>query len=345
MSGIAERVTPDEVVTSPAPPFALYLHVPFCSDMDVYVDALVREAEMWAHHRAFQRPCVTSVFVGGAPSYLPATLFHRMLQSALRVFDVRDVQVTAESNPESIDIDKLHAMKDAGVTRLSIHRQSDITRSVKQAREVFDEVSIDLVYGAQTFDAFCDDLWRAIELPITHISFVPFIGKRNGDRARLWHMYDHALDRLEEAGFAQYTSEDFTRSGVLCRYQTDVWEPPVKATLGLGVGALSGFGAWTWHDIGSVPEYIRAVESAIVPIESGARMSKEQRRLDHILGGLHTLAVHPDRFEKETGVSLWRAFGPIPHALAVAGLLRHREDGVWTPTRIGRFAVSHALAA
>lgn len=387
LRGLPKRtVNVDEMLASPVPPFALYLHVPFCGslcgycsfnkrrprgDMERYVDALVRDADQWRSHAAFVKPTVTSVFIGGGtPSFLPAPLFSKMLRAVLERFDVAaGTQVSCEANPESSDREKLRAMRDAGVTRLSLgvqtfdeaqlrrigrrHRGIDVERAVSDARELFDEVSIDLMYGQpdQTQQAFERDLERAIALPITHLSFFPFvyrpdtaIGKRTHadiGRERAFRMYDHAIDRLADAAFSAYTTEDFTRSAP-CRYQSDVWEPPVKGTLGLGAGALSGFGAWSWHAVGSVDDYVAALESGAYPIASGAWMSPRDRRIEHVLLGLHTLAVHPDRFERALGMPLWRAFGPAPHLLRAAGLLRRRADGAWTPTRKGAFAISHA---
>jgi oxygen-independent coproporphyrinogen-3 oxidase len=375
------------MLPSAAPPFALYLHVPFCGslcgycsfnkhrphgDMERYVDSLLREAGMWRGHPAFDRPQVTSVFVGGGtPSFLPSELFTKMLRGVLERFDVgARVQVSCEANPESSERARLRAMRDAGVTRLSIgvqtfdevqlrrigrrHHHIDVKRAVSDARELFDEVSIDLMYGQpdQTQQAFERDLERAIALPITHLSFFPFvhrpdtiIGRRKETRIgrdNAFRMYDYAVDRLAEAGFTPYTSEDFTRTGTPCRYQVDAWEPPTKGTLGLGAGALSGFGAWSWHDLGSTDDYIAAIEAGALPIAAGSKMSPRDRRIEHILLGLHTLAVHPERFEKELGVSLWRAFGPAPILLRAAGLLQKRDDGAWTPTRRGAFAISYA---
>lgn len=391
LHGVPTRpISVDEMFDVSVGPFALYLHVPFCGslcaycsfnkrrahgEMDAYVDAIVHEAALWRAHRAFSAPRVSSVFIGGGtPSFLPASAFVRMLRGVLERFEVGpSTQVSCEANPESIDRDKLRAMKNAGVTRLSIgvqtfdegqlrrmgrrHRREDIQRSVEQARDVFDEVSIDLMYGQplQTHAAFVDDLERAIALPITHVSLFPFvyrpdtiIGKRNprghglSGLERLRAMYETALDHLERAGFTQYTTEDFMRGETPCHYQLDVWEPPVKATLGLGAGALSGFGAWTWHDIGNIERYIQTVSADRFPIASGARMSTWERRVEHVLVALHTLAIHPSRFERDTGAPLRRTFGPLLHLAAATGLLERRDDGAWAPTRRGRFAISHA---
>lgn len=374
----------------PAPPFALYLHVPFCGalcsyctfnkqrphgDMERYVDAVCGEVDLWARHPAFAAPRVTSVFVGGGtPSFLPAPLFERMLGHALDRLRVGPaVQVSVEANPESLDEDKLRAMKRARVTRLSLgvqtfdeaqlkalgrrHNRKDIVRAVEGAQATFGEVSIDLMFGlpGQTMTALADDIERAIELPITHVSLFPVVyrtgtamrrqhpeGHGAGGRERLWRMYDFASRRLERAGFRAYTSEDFTRSGTECHYQVDMWEPPVKGTLGLGAGSLSGFSGFAWHNVGPPDDYVAAVRTGRLPIARGLRMSRRQRMVEHLLVGLHSLGVHPARFAQELGVPLWSLVGPAPHWLRAVGLLDRRPGGTWVPTRRGRFAIAHA---
>lgn len=374
----------------PAPPFALYVHVPFCGalcsycsfnkqrahgDMGRYVDAVCAEADLWAGHPAFAAPRVTSVFAGGGtPSFLPAPLFERMLGHVLPTLRVGPtVQVSVEANPESLDEEKLRAMRRAGVTRLSVgvqtfdeaqlkalgrrHRQEDIARAVEGASATFGEVSIDLMFGlpGQTMTALEQDVERAIALPITHLSLFPVVyrpgtamrrkhpeGHGAGGRDRLWRMYDVASRRLERAGFRAYTSEDFTRSGTECHYQIDMWEPPVKGTLGLGAGSLSGFSGFAWHNLGPLADYSAAVRAGRLPIARGRRMSRRERMVEHLLVGLHSLGVHPARFEQELGVPLWSLVGPAPHFLRALGLLDRRADGTWVPTRRGRFAIAHA---
>lgn len=378
-------------VGRPAPPFAVYVHVPFCGalcsycsfnkqrphgEMDRYADAVVREAALWAAEPAFAAPRATSVFVGGGtPSFLPAGALERMIGGVIDRLGVRaGTQVSVEANPESLDDEKLAAMKRAGVTRVSVgvqtfdeaqlrklgrrHRLADIARAVGAAKDTFGEVSIDLMYGlpGQTMEAFQEDIERAIALPIGHLSFFPVVYRpgtamdrqhpeghgADGGRERLWRMYDWGSRRLERAGFRAYTSEDYTRSGVECHYQVDMWEPPVKGVLGLGAGAISGFNGWTWHGLGPVDAYLGAVEAGRLPIARGMRMSRRQRMVEHLLVGLHSLSVHPARFAQESGVPLWALVGPAPRALSALGLLDRRADGAWVPTRRGRFAIAHA---
>lgn len=380
------RARAEDVLRGAAPPFSIYVHVPFCGalcgycsfnkrrehgEMDRYVDALVREAELWRARPSFARPEVTSVFVGGGtPSYLPAESFARMLRSVLDRFDVdAGVQVTSEANPESIDREKLVAMQGAGVTRLSIgvqtfdeaqlkrigrrHRGLDVERAVEGARERFDEVSIDLMFGQpeQTMEGFERDLARAAALPITHLSLFPFVyrpdtavGRRGGaqTRARVFAMFRRAQERLADAGFTPYTSEDYTRTGVPCRYNVDMWEPPPKGTLGLGAGAISGFLPWAWNGLGPVEAYMACVEAGELPVASGWRMTAREAAIEHVLLGLRTLAVQPERFRRATGTPLWRVVGPAPWLAAAAGLLRRRDDGAWVPTERGRFEVACA---
>src|SRR5580698_2328677 len=95
-----------------APPFGVYVHVPFCASrcdycafatwtdrdelMPAYAEACVSELRGAARHEGL--PPATSVYVGGGtPSRLPAHLLARVLEA---VVTTGDAEVTAECNPE-----------------------------------------------------------------------------------------------------------------------------------------------------------------------------------------------------------------------------------------------------
>ncbi len=123
-------------------------------------------------------------FGGGTPSLMPpdaiAIILHR--------FDLNDVEVTIEANPEAIDKDKMLAFRDVGVNRLSlgvqsldddalrfmgrIHTADRALQMLFTAQEIFDRVSIDLIYGrpGQTLSMWENELRRALSFGLKHMS-------------------------------------------------------------------------------------------------------------------------------------------------------------------------------
>src|SRR5439155_24040979 len=132
-----------------------------------------------------------SVFLGGGtPTTLPAPRLVALL-SALRArfaFDA-EAEITAEANPDTVDQSYLAALRDGGVSRLSmgvqsfdrvvlqalerIHSPEAARRAFAAARAAgFGEVNLDFIYGAhgETVASWRRTLTEAILLRPEHLS-------------------------------------------------------------------------------------------------------------------------------------------------------------------------------
>jgi putative oxygen-independent coproporphyrinogen III oxidase len=160
-----------------APPFGVYVHVPFCASrcdycafatwtdrdplMAAYAEACGLELERATREEGL--PLATSVFVGGGtPSRLPPDLLAGILDAVARH---PDAEVTAECNPEDADAERFARWRAAGVNRVSFGVQSMVPRVLESlgrrhgttqvARALaladaagFDSVNVDLIVGA-----------------------------------------------------------------------------------------------------------------------------------------------------------------------------------------------------
>lgn len=188
-----------------APPFGVYVHVPFCPskcpycDFNTYVGmedlapdylrALVREAEMWASEHAF--PPAGSYFIGGGtPTMLDEQLVSSTIADLVSIFGASEnCELTVEANPETCEVRRLGVLRESGVNRLSIgaqsfrdrvlaflgrrHDASATVAAVRAAREAgFDNVSLDLIFGmpGETDADWKGTLSDAIALEPDHIS-------------------------------------------------------------------------------------------------------------------------------------------------------------------------------
>ena len=185
---------------------ALYFHIPFCdticsfcpftrgqydsqSEIDRFVQALLREIEFKHQYPAFSQPPVDTIyFGGGTPSVLSIENCYQLGEAIHRFYDLSQLkEFTMECEVKSVTPEKLRAWKEIGVTRISfgvqtfnpLYRQLfDMTATVEQIRqvadwsnEIFDETNIDMLVGiaGQSLDDLLNDFDQANALNMTTI--------------------------------------------------------------------------------------------------------------------------------------------------------------------------------
>ena len=183
----------------------LYIHIPFCKQKclycdflsgprsqettEQYVDALERQIRCEAKkYRGYE---VTTIFWGGGtPSLLRAEQLVRLMEAVRDSFAVRaDAEITLESNPGTLDDEKLSRYKKAGINRLSMGLQSADDRELKalgrihdyaafeknfrQARKAgFENINVDLMSAlpGQSAESWERTLRKVAALGAEHIS-------------------------------------------------------------------------------------------------------------------------------------------------------------------------------
>ncbi|MDR3360251.1 MAG: radical SAM family heme chaperone HemW [Bifidobacteriaceae bacterium] len=192
-----------------APPFQVYVHVPYCArrcgycdfntyvapaaDRAVFADAAISEMELAARELAGQgrepRPAANVYFGGGTPTLLPAADLVRMHDAVRRVFGLTPgAEVTAEANPDTVSPAYLLELAAGGFTRVSIGMQSaqphvlamlershspeNVAAAVAGAKAAGLGVSVDLIYGApgETLADWEGSVRAALDLGLDHIS-------------------------------------------------------------------------------------------------------------------------------------------------------------------------------
>src|SRR5687767_806146 len=245
--------------TPPAPgvPLGLYLHIPFCrkrchfcyfrvytdknaQEVGQYLDVLGREWEMYAAQPAIAgRPLNFVYFGGGTPSFLSTAQLQGLVDRLTAVTPWNEAEeITFECEPGTLTQHKLKAIREIGVTRLSLgvenfddrileingraHRSGEIGKAWAFAQSLgFPQLNIDLIAGML---GETDDNWRrcvekTIEMAPDSVTIyqmeLPFnttISKALRDGAeplpadvanwstkRRW--VDEAFDALEAAGY------------------------------------------------------------------------------------------------------------------------------------------------
>jgi oxygen-independent coproporphyrinogen-3 oxidase len=191
-----------EMPPRPGVPLGLYTHIPFCrkrchfcyfrvytdknaDDIKGYIDALLKELAVYA-----AKPFIGGrkpkfiYFGGGTPSYLSPDQLKYLTDGMKRLLPWDDAEeVTFEAEPGTLTDHKLRAIRDLGVTRLSLgiehfddhileingraHRSKEIARAYAYAREIgFPQINIDLIAGMveETEEKWIETVAKAVAL-------------------------------------------------------------------------------------------------------------------------------------------------------------------------------------
>ena len=124
---------------APGTPLGIYIHIPFCrkrchfcyfkvytdkdsGEIETYLDAAVQELNLYS-----QKPFIGGrkpkfiYFGGGTPSYISSRQLTRMVDAMKKLLPWDEAEeVTFECEPGTLTEPKLSAIKDLGVTRLSL---------------------------------------------------------------------------------------------------------------------------------------------------------------------------------------------------------------------------------
>ncbi len=367
----------------------LYVHVPFCrakchycgfhsvvpqpGAMETYVDALRLEMALWSDRLG--RPIVNTVYIGGGtPSLLPPKALTALGDGLRRAFAfAEDVEFTVEGNPESLGaMDTLQALKDVGVTRLSMGVQSvrpaDLTMlgrahthrqtlvALEQARLLgFNEISLDLMFGLPDtrLKQWLDVLRNAAELGPQHLSCYGLTVEPDTplERACLERrlalpsedeqakMFIYGADYLEERGYLQYEISNFARLGYQSRHNLGYWEG--KPYLGLGPSAVSTMGGARWTNPADLRAYATAVRERTLG-DGAETLSPQDRLKEMLMLRLRTTrGLNLRGYRLLTGEALLHRHRALVEALSRKDLIRIK-DGYMRLTRNGML-VSNAI--
>ena len=316
-----------------APPFGVYVHVPFCSRrcdycafatytdrdhlMGRYVDACI--AQLARAREEGLAPASSVFFGGGTPSRLPADELCRLLDA---IPLAPGAEVTVECNPEDADLDRLAAYRGAGVNRMSfgvqstrrhvlaglgrVHDPDLVARALSNVADVgFASYNVDLIFGGAgetdaDWDGTLDDVLGRREPP-PHVSAYALTVEPGtplaGDPGR--HPDDDVLaDRYERA------DERLAAAGYRWE-EVSNWATPGHGCrhnrlywrqgdyLGVGSAAHSHRSGRRWWNVRTPERFVAAVSEGRSPVAGEEVLTAEQRRFEALALALRTPAGVP----------------------------------------------------
>ena len=294
-------------------PLGIYIHVPFCMRKCGYCGFYsipLREEALAEYTKAIEsqilnqsfaprevgdfdvnRYYVDSIFLGGGtPSLLSSESMQRILGAVDSVFCIdKEAEITVESNPGSLSLEKLLAYKSAGINRISIGIQSlddsellqigrihDVDtalKTVEASRKAgFDNLNFDLIFSLpnQTLKRWDKNLKAAINLSPEHLSIYGlqleegtefFECFKNGEFDETSdeldrQMYHHTCDMLKDSGFAHYEISNWSKPGYECRHNLKYWQ--FIDYLGIGPSAASFLNGFRFEVVSSLTDFMLA---------------------------------------------------------------------------------------
>ncbi|MFS4445316.1 radical SAM family heme chaperone HemW [Maribacter sp. 2307UL18-2] len=311
----------------------IYIHIPFCKQACHYCDfhfstvkgkkeamvtALCRELEL--RKEEFKEEVVETIyFGGGTPSVLSAEEIDRLLAMVYEHYTVgQDPEITLEANPDDLSKEKLKALDDSSINRLSIgiqsffeedlvlmnraHNAAEAEDCIRGAMNYFENISIDLIYGipGMSNKRWRQNIEKALSFKVPHISsyaltvepktaLASFIKKGVvapvEDEVAQEH-FNILLNEMEKAGFESYEISNFGKPGFFSKNNTAYWQQ--KKYIGIGPSAHSYDGLRRGWNINNNPKYIKAISSDVLPIEIET-LSRKDRYNEYIMTGLRTI--------------------------------------------------------
>jgi oxygen-independent coproporphyrinogen-3 oxidase len=353
-------------------PLGLYVHVPFCrqrchycyfrvyprrraEEVDAYVDAVLKEQTFYLDAPALRGRAFSSVyFGGGSPSYLEPDQLRRLL-GGLREQSSWDAveETTFECEPGTVTPEKLRALKELGVTRLSLGFQTlndeilrrsgrdntveDCLRAFQQARAAgFTEINIDLLCGLageteQTWQrtieqvlALAPECVTIYQLELTYNSAL-YAAIKAGREVSLpsWpakrRWVGEAFATMERAGYTIGSGYMAIRDPAHWRFVYTVehfWHG--ADLLALGETAFGHVQGVHYQNVDTYDRYVGRVQEGQRPLWRARLVSPEEKLRREVVLHLKTGALDAAYFRKKFGVELTEHF-----AEEISGLQRN----------------------
>ncbi|WP_372830710.1 radical SAM family heme chaperone HemW [Pontibacterium sp.] len=368
------------------PPLSLYIHIPWCVQKcpycdfnshavreeipeEAYVAALLDDLEQELKEISI-RP-LQSIFIGGGtPSLFSATMINTLLnQVEQRISFARDIEITMEANPGTFEQEKFRGYREAGVNRLSlgiqsfadtqltalgrIHSGQEAIKAAGVARELFDNMNLDLMHGlpGQSTEQALQDLQIAASLKPDHISWYQLTIEPNTEfHARppslpvdetLWDIQERGQLFLAEAGYTQYEISAYAQAGKQARHNLNYWQ--FGDYIGIGAGA---HGKVTQEDGAILRRWKQKQPKAYMQVDKrlGGSETLEVDALpfEFMLNALRlTDGVDSTLFPSRTGLDL-STLDPITEKARKMGLL-DTDPSRLAPTQQGRLFLNNLL--
>lgn len=321
-------------------------------------DAICRELKL--RKDELSKVVQTIYFGGGTPSMLSDEQLQQILKKVYQLFEVTaDAEITLEANPDDLSKQRVQSIKALGINRLSIgvqsffdqdlklmnraHSAGEATAVLESLSEVFNNYTIDLIYGipGMSLQRWKENLDIMAGYGVPHFSAYAltvepgtalehFIKKGQlaqvSEEVSLQH-YQYLLEFAQAHGYVNYEFSNFGKPGYYSKNNMAYWEG--KPYLGVGPGAHSFDGQCRSWNISNNPKYIKALGADELSAQL-EELSVADRYNEYVMTRLRTMwGIDPLYVQQEFGLEMHKHLLREAQKLIGDGKLLE-QDGHWT---------------
>lgn len=359
----------------------IYIHIPFCKQACHYCDfhfstslkkkddlinALDKELEL--RKDEFKNTTVETIyFGGGTPSLLTNAELQFLIDSVYKNYKVsEDPEITLEANPDDLSKDRIIALSQSPINRLSIgiqsffeadlklmnraHNANEAKACLEEATQYFDNISLDLIYGipGASNTQWLENIETALGYNVPHISsyaltvepktaLASFIKKgiiENVDDEQAHEQFHILKERLEETGFVHYELSNFGKEGYFSKNNSAYWQG--KSYIGIGPSAHSFNGKQRGWNVSNNTKYIKAIQENELPIEIETLTLTDQYN-EYVMTGLRTIwGVSLHKVENDFG-TVFKDYLIEQSEVFINQHLLYIDEGYLRVTKNGQF--------
>jgi oxygen-independent coproporphyrinogen-3 oxidase len=310
------------------------------------------------------RPPKFVYFGGGTPSYVSVRHLQRLVERLQQAIPWEGVEeVTFECEPGTLSRSKIAAVREVGVTRLSLgienfddeilrengraHLSGEIFRCLPWIEEAsFEQLNVDLIAGmlGETWTTWRETVAKTVDLAPDSVTVyqmeLPYntrfsqrvldgdLKKPLADWAakRAWH--DYAFEELDKAGYELSSAYTMVKDATTCRfvYRDSVWRG--CDLLGTGVASFSHLRGVHFQNVDGWGEYLGTLDQGRLPMRRARRTSPEERLTRELILQLKLGEVRNDYFRQKFGTDIVQEFAGPLERMEAEGMLRSDAEGV-----------------
>lgn len=304
---------------------------------------------------------------GGTPSVIAENNIAMLVAAAKKYFNLApDAEITIEMNPGTVSASKINTYKACGINRFSVGLQTAVDSQLEEVGRCHnlneflacarllkgENFNVDVMIGLknQTAADVLKTINIAAESGASHISvyaltpedgtpiYTDYLNGELPDGDEVAELYDIAVARLKELGFARYEVSNFCKKGKESRHNLNYWRR--GEYIGVGISASSCIDNERFTNTFDFDEYYKCILTNRFPVIDSEKIDDQGRRDETVMLALRTAeGLDVEKFNKDFGCDFFTVYAqPLKKHLSrietVGGRVRIKDEFLYVQNTI-----------